>query len=338
MAWNSNNTAAVISAGLSAVPDAVRGLSKRQASNARKNARYLYGNVDNKKGYEPGIIEQYNERAEQRARKYAMEDWLRDAEYNSPANQRRLLEEAGLNTALMYGDSMPAGSAPSPSETGTSREFDASLFAHAQDSSDFSHIASALRDGVTAYYQNSKLLNDIDRSNQYLELARQRLSKQSEWHDADSALASKRLDAMLDMNVIRKKQIESQIARNDVGTQLAAAQLRGYEDMLPLHRQQLIAAIAKAKVQKDMLDWDYSQRYERESFFQRGKEREIGESLSREKLNEEKRMQTNLQNEIMGIGGSTYQGIKHEVFDWATKLLDLGSDAISLKYNFKKYF
>lgn len=36
-------------------------------------------------------------------RKWALEDWARQNEYNSPANQRKLLEEGNFNPALMYG-------------------------------------------------------------------------------------------------------------------------------------------------------------------------------------------------------------------------------------------
>jgi hypothetical protein len=41
-------------------------------------------------------------------RQWSLDDWNREAEYNSPSNQRKMLADAGMNPDLAYGQSVSA--------------------------------------------------------------------------------------------------------------------------------------------------------------------------------------------------------------------------------------
>lgn len=52
---------------------------------------------------------EYSDKVRAEDRKWALEDWTRQTNWNSPANQRKLLEEADLSPALMYGGGASSG-------------------------------------------------------------------------------------------------------------------------------------------------------------------------------------------------------------------------------------
>lgn len=119
--------------------------------------------------------EQYNIRQEQRARDYALQDWLRATAYESPANQRRLLEEAGLNTALMYGTAGAGGQAPNIYETGTNN-MPPQISNPAFLKQDYAAMAQSFQNSAMYNLQNSKLLNDIQKTANAYELGQARLN------------------------------------------------------------------------------------------------------------------------------------------------------------------
>lgn len=84
-----------IATGVGAVSNLISGIGaeKRQMRRQKEMADYNYD---------------LNERSAQNAYRRQQEAWNLQNSYNTPANQRRLLEEAGLSVGMMYGQGAPA--------------------------------------------------------------------------------------------------------------------------------------------------------------------------------------------------------------------------------------
>lgn len=57
------------------------------------------------------------ERAHKRDRQEALDDWNRNNEYNTPKNQMKRFEEAGLNPQLIYGQGTPGNASATPTQS-----------------------------------------------------------------------------------------------------------------------------------------------------------------------------------------------------------------------------
>lgn len=89
---------------------------------------------------------QYQKEFYETQRRDALADWNRQNEYNSPANQRRLLEEAGYNPQLAAGQPVSAQSvraSDAPSGNGEAFRPDYSLVANGVDS----YYSNQIKDG-----------------------------------------------------------------------------------------------------------------------------------------------------------------------------------------------
>lgn len=92
-------------------------------------------------------------------RRWSLDDWNREAVYNSPANQRKMLEEAGMNPDLAYGQSVSAP-ATNPTTPAPSSPTDVSALGQKRTYGDV--IAAA----VSQSFQNAKTLADTKKTNQ----------------------------------------------------------------------------------------------------------------------------------------------------------------------------
>lgn len=329
MAWTGSDWANVAASAVSGVTGVVGALGRGKKARQWYNSAYSKG----------GLMDQYQRRIEERARKYAMEDWQRDAEYNSPANQRRLLEEAGLNTALMYGNSMPGGSAPSISETSAGDASVDTSFGEFQSrgyQDAWNSVGTAIREGMMYQLQNSKLLKDLEYSNNQIEIQRDKLNLDKDRLDWDKEKTNLQLEEQRRMNDSRISKIESDIVRNDVATEFARMKIKGYEELQPYVRERLIQDIANKRIVYDQMVWDYSQRYEREALSQQGKQSNILADTESALYTQSRRIAQDLKNDIDKILPSGYVAFKREVYDWIDKVFDVGNKVQSMRLSGKR--
>lgn len=92
-------------------------------------------------------------------RQWSLDDWNREAEYNSPSNQRKMLADAGMNPDLAYGQSVSAP-ATNPTTPAPSSPTDVSALGQKRTYGDV--IAAA----VSQSFQNAKTLADTKKTSQ----------------------------------------------------------------------------------------------------------------------------------------------------------------------------
>lgn len=92
-------------------------------------------------------------------RQWSLDDWNREAEYNSPLNQRKMLADAGMNPDLAYGQSVSAP-ATNPTTPAPSSPTDVSALGQKRTYGDV--IAAA----VSQSFQNAKTLADTKKTSQ----------------------------------------------------------------------------------------------------------------------------------------------------------------------------
>ena len=92
-------------------------------------------------------------------RQWSLDDWNREAEYNSPLNQRKMLADAGMNPDLAYGQNVSAP-ATNPTTPAPSSPTDVSALGQKRTYGDV--IAAA----VGQAFQNAKTLADTKKTSQ----------------------------------------------------------------------------------------------------------------------------------------------------------------------------
>lgn len=92
-------------------------------------------------------------------RQWSLDDWSREAEYNSPANQRKMLAAAGMNPDLAYGQSV---SAPATNSTTPAPSTPTDVSALGQKRTYGDVLAAA----VSQSFQNAKTLADTKKTSQ----------------------------------------------------------------------------------------------------------------------------------------------------------------------------
>lgn len=102
---------------------------------------------------------EWNLNLAQMQRQWSLDDWYREADYNSPSNQRKMLAAAGMNPDLAYGSNISAP-ATNPTTPAPSTPTDVSALGQKRTYGDV--IAAA----VGQAFQNTKLLSDVKKTNQ----------------------------------------------------------------------------------------------------------------------------------------------------------------------------
>lgn len=102
---------------------------------------------------------EWNLNLAQMQRQWSLDDWYREADYNSPVNQRKMLAEAGMNPDLAYGNNISAP-ATNPTTPAPSSPADVSALGQKRTYGDV--IAAA----VSQSFQNTKTLAEAKKTNQ----------------------------------------------------------------------------------------------------------------------------------------------------------------------------